>query len=107
LREAIVTLGFAKSRKSLDLTLPLVQRLAHRVRKIRIMGSAALALVYVASGRMDAYLERGVRLWDIAAGGLILECAGGVFWHEPLEGRQAYWVRAHNGRLGRAIRKLK
>ena len=107
LREAIVTLGFAKSRKSLDLTLPLVRRLAHRVRKIRIMGSAALGLVYVASGRMDAYLEPGVRLWDIAAGGLILECAGGAFWHEPLALRHAYRVRAHNGHLGGAIRKLK
>jgi myo-inositol-1(or 4)-monophosphatase len=105
--EAIVTLGFAKSRKSLELMLPLLLRLAHRARKIRIMGSAALALVYVASGRMDAYLEPGVRLWDIAAGGLILECAGGEFWHERVEGRQVYRIMAHNGHLGAAIRKLR
>jgi myo-inositol-1(or 4)-monophosphatase len=105
--EAIVTLGFAKSRKSLERMLPVFHRLVHRVRKIRIMGSAALALVYVATGRMDAYLEPGVRLWDIAAGGLILERAGGVFWREPIEGKHAYRVRAHNGRLGGAIRRLR
>jgi myo-inositol-1(or 4)-monophosphatase len=106
-REAIVTVGFAKSRRSIECMLPLIQQLAHRVRKIRIMGSAALALVYVAAGRMDAYLEPGVRLWDIAAGGLILECAGGTFWHEPVDGPLAYRVRAHNGRLGGVIRRLR
>lgn len=105
--ESIVTLGFAKSRRSVNRMLPLIQQLAHRVRKLRIMGSAALALVYVATGRMDAYLESGVRLWDIAAGGLILECAGGSFWHEVAEGRLAYRVRAHNGKLSGAIRRLR
>ena len=82
LEETILTLGFAKHRRSLEAMLPAFSRLVHRVRKIRIMGSAALALTYVASGRMDAYIESGVRLWDIAAGGLILECAGGDFWHD-------------------------
>lgn len=48
------------------------------------MGAAALALTYTSSGRFDAYVERGVRLWDIAAGGLILQCAGGEFWHEQV-----------------------
>jgi myo-inositol-1(or 4)-monophosphatase len=105
--EAIVTFGFAKSRKSLDRMLPVFHQLVHRVRKIRIMGSAALALVYVASGRMDAYFEPGVRLWDIAAGGLILESAGGTFGHEPLDGTHGYRVAAHNGHLGRAIRSLR
>jgi myo-inositol-1(or 4)-monophosphatase len=105
--EAIVTFGFAKSRQSLDRMLPLLLQLVHRVRKVRIMGSAALALVYVATGRMDAYFEPGVRLWDIAAGGLILERAGGTFGHEQLDGRHAYRVRAHNGHLGRAIQRLR
>ncbi len=104
--QSIVTLGFAKSRRSLEHMLPLLRQLVHRVRKIRIMGSAALALTYVATGRMDAYLEAGVRLWDIAAGGLILECAGGAFWREAIRGKHAYRVQAHNGGLGRAIRRL-
>jgi myo-inositol-1(or 4)-monophosphatase len=104
--QAIVTLGFAKSRRSLEHMLPRLRQLTHRVRKIRIMGSAALALTYVATGRMDAYLEAGVRLWDIAAGGLILKCAGGEFWHEAIAGRHAFRVMAHNGKLGGAIRRL-
>ena len=84
--------------------LPVLNRLAHRVRKIRIMGAAALALTYVASGRMDAYLEAGIRLWDIAAGGLILECAGGDFWYEPVPGKHKFRVMANNGLLRRRLR---
>src|SRR5581483_7064294 len=83
LKEAVVSIGFAKSRSNLERALPYFLWLARRVRKIRMLGSAALGLTYVASGRLDAYIERGISLWDIAAGGLILECAGGKFWHEP------------------------
>jgi myo-inositol-1(or 4)-monophosphatase len=106
LEETILTLGFAKHRRSLEAMMPTFNRLVHRVRKIRIMGSAALALTYVASGRMDAYVESGVRLWDIAAGGLILECAGGDFWHEPVAGEHAYRVLANNGQLRPTLQRL-
>jgi myo-inositol-1(or 4)-monophosphatase len=99
LEEAIVAVGFAKQTDTLDRMLPTMNRLIHSVRKIRIMGSAALATVYVASGRMDAYIEYGLRLWDIAAGGLILECAGGDFFHEAVEGRYTYRILLNNGRL--------
>ena len=74
-------------------------RLIHRVRKVRIMGAAALSLVYVGTGRMDAYIEYGLRLWDIAAGGLIVECAGGEFWHRAVGGDYTYEIVASNGRL--------
>ncbi len=107
LREAIITIGFAKYKWSLNATLPMFDQLIHRVRKVRIMGSAALALTYVASGRMDAYIEGGIRLWDIAAGGLILERAGGEFWNQPLEGRPfAYELIANNGKMRRPIQNL-
>ena len=43
----------------------------------RIMGSAALDICFVASGKADAYFEAGIFIWDIAAAGLILERAGG------------------------------
>ena len=99
LDESIVALGFAKQRFTLNRMLPKFNQLIHRVRKIRIMGAAALSLVYVACGRMDGYLEYGLRLWDIAAGGLILECAGGEFWHEPVAGEYTYQIIATNGRL--------
>jgi myo-inositol-1(or 4)-monophosphatase len=84
--------------------LPVLNDLVHRVRKIRIMGSAALSLTYVASGRMDAYLEPGVRLWDIAAGGLIVQCAGGDFFHRPVAGEyHTYRLGVNNGALRKQI----
>ena len=106
LGEAIVSVGFAKNRTTLNRMLPVLGQLVHRVRKIRIMGSAALSMVYVAGGRLDAYIEYGLRLWDIAAGGLILECAGGDFWHQPVEGEYAYRILASNGRLRPALQRL-
>ena len=112
LAESIVAIGFSKSEASLNDNLPVFNALVRRVRKIRMMGAAALALVYVASGRFDAYIESGISLWDIAAGGLILECAGGEFWHRPLPGGAQYDMIANNGllrakleRIARAARK--
>ena len=69
-----------------------------------MMGAAALGLTYVATGRFDAYIEGGIRLWDVAAGGLILECAGGEFWHRPIPGEHAYRIIATNGLLRRSLR---
>jgi myo-inositol-1(or 4)-monophosphatase len=103
LNEAIVALGFAKQPATLNRMLPTLNDLIHRVRKIRIMGAAALALVYVATGRMDAYLEYGLRLWDIAAGGLIVECAGGRFQSRPVDDDYTYEITASNARLVRAL----
>lgn len=105
LEEAIVCLGFAKTNESLQRALPFFNRLVPRVRKVRIMGSAALALTYVASGRFDAYLESGIRLWDVAAGGLIVQCAGGEFWHQQIAGEYAYELVASNGLLRKALKE--
>jgi myo-inositol-1(or 4)-monophosphatase len=104
LAEAIVAIGFAKTRENLDATLPSFIHLAHHVRKLRIMGSAALDLAYVATGRFDAYIERGIRLWDIAAGGLIVQCAGGDFWHQAVPRKEIYCLVASNGLLRRQLR---
>jgi myo-inositol-1(or 4)-monophosphatase len=104
LSEAIVSIGFAKSRAYIDATMPYFRKLVYRVRKIRMMGAAALGLTYVATGRFDAYIERGIRLWDIAAGGLIIECAGGEFWHRAIPGEHAYRMVATNGLLRRSLR---
>jgi myo-inositol-1(or 4)-monophosphatase len=103
LNEAIVSIGFAKTSASLDQMLPRFNALVHKVRKIRIMGAAALAMVYVATGRFDGYVESGVRLWDIAAGGLILECAGGDFFNEPIGANHTYRIVANNGKLRRKL----
>lgn len=53
-----------------------VARLLPLVRDIRRGGSAALDLAWLAAGRVDAYFERGVNEWDVAAGRVICEAAG-------------------------------
>ncbi len=104
LEDSIVSIGFAKSRESLEATLPYFNQLVYRVRKIRMMGAAALGIAYVATGRFDAYIERGIRLWDIAAGGFILERAGGEFWRKPIPGDYSYRMIATNGLLRKTLR---
>jgi myo-inositol-1(or 4)-monophosphatase len=107
LAEAVVAMGFSKRQDTLTEMLPVLNRLIHRVRKVRIMGAAALSLTYAASGRHDAYLECGIRLWDIAAGGLIVECAGGDFFHQPIRGEpHAYRLVVNNGLLRKQLLAL-
>ncbi len=77
LGEAVATVGLSKQKEAISSNLRLFENLASRVRKMRMMGSAALELCYLASGRTDLYLERAIGLWDIAAGQVILDCAGG------------------------------
>ena len=47
-------------------------------KKVRMIGSAAMAAIYVAAGKAETYKENGIFLWDIAAGAAIVEAAGGV-----------------------------
>jgi len=47
-------------------------------KKVRMIGSAAIAACYIASGKADRYEEKGVYLWDILAGAAIVESAGGI-----------------------------
>lgn len=105
LAEAIVALGFGKRSAAVNHLIPAFAQLVPRVRKLRLMGSAALALTYVATGRFDAFLEAGLRLWDVAAGGLIVECAGGQFLQRPLPGEHVCTILAHNGSLARPLRR--
>ncbi len=106
LEECILAIGFSKTKASMELMLPTFGRLLPRVRKMRIMGSAALSLSWVAGGRMDAFVESGVCLWDIAAGGLILERAGGDFFCRPIDGYQQFRMVANNGLIRKKIERL-
>jgi myo-inositol-1(or 4)-monophosphatase len=78
LAEAVVSVGLAKTGETIRANFPLLQQMVHRVRKCRVLGSAALDMAYVACGRLDAYIEQGISLWDIAAGWLLVENAGGT-----------------------------
>ena len=102
LEDAVIAMGFSKSKTNLEKSLPHVARLSRRVLKIRVMGSAALELAYVASGRLDAYIERTINLWDVAAGALMVERSGGEFYTRPAPGGKLRMV-ADNGRLRRKL----
>ena len=77
LSDAILSVGFSKTKTTITSGLPLLEKMVYRARKCRLMGSAALDMAYVASGRLDAYIEQSVSLWDIAAGKILVEKAGG------------------------------
>jgi myo-inositol-1(or 4)-monophosphatase len=63
-----------------------------------VLGSAALDMAYVACGRLDAYIETGISLWDIAAGSLLVENAGGTVDLRPRENmKEKYSIVASNG----------
>lgn len=101
LGRALLATGFPYDRTKLPAALELFGRFVTATQGVRRAGSAALDVCYVAAGRLDAYYERGIWAWDIAAGSLILtEAAGAVsdFHGGPLdiEGRQ---IVATNGVL--------
>ncbi len=98
LSEAVLAVGFAKSQDSIDHCLKLYQFYGNSARKLRAMGSAALDLAYVATGRLDAYIEQGVNLWDVAAGVVLVEEAGGVVEMEERD-KGKIKICGHSGRI--------
>lgn len=74
-------------------------RLIRPFSKVRMLGSAASALLQVARGSADAYAERDIMLWDVAAGIAIVEGAGGATRRTQLGGEWRYDVVAANSSL--------
>ncbi len=100
LAEAVLSVGLSKTGVTIEAGLPLLQTMVHRARKCRLLGSAALDMAYVACGRFDAYIEQGISLWDIAAGWLLIETAGGKVDLRPRQDmKDKYAVVATNGVL--------
>ena len=104
LSDAVLSVGFSKTKATIAAGIPLLEKYVMRARKCRLMGSAALDLAYVACGRLDAYIEQSVSLWDVAAGMLLVESAGGQFKMTPREDTpEKISVVASNGRIDLAI----
>src|SRR5204862_7591072 len=99
LAEAVISIGLAKTGETINTNFPLLQQMIHRVRKCRVFGSAALDMAYVACGRFDAYIETGISLWDIAAGALLGDNAGGTVDLRPPQSMKAKSsiVASHGG----------
>jgi len=72
-----------------------------RYKKIRLLGSAALSLAYVAAGRSDVYYERDIMLWDVAAGIAIVSGAGGKTDFKRTKREKSFHVYASNGLISR------
>ncbi len=98
LSEAVLSVGLSKTSATIEAGLPLLLDMVHRVRKCRLLGSAALDMAYVACGRFDAYIEQGISLWDIAAGWILVETAGGRVDMKPrTDMKDKYSIVASNG----------
>ena len=91
------------------------RRIAPLIRIHRRMGSAALALAYVANGRFDAFVQNGgLSPWDVAAAGLIAERAGAVvtnleggpWWSSSVRGPRISVVAAPPAQHGRLLELL-
>ena len=100
LARAIVTTGLPfRRRDALPRFLETFERVFGAIEDIRRPGAAALDLAWVASGVFEGYFELGLAPWDVAAGGLIVECAGGEFWWQPVDGDYAVEICVNNGKL--------
>jgi myo-inositol-1(or 4)-monophosphatase len=74
-----------------------------RYQKIRLLGSAALSLAYVSSGRVDIYQENDIKIWDVAAGIAIVRAAGGETNLIQSKVKEIVTVRATNSNLTQKI----
>ncbi len=83
---ALLGTGFGYSRQRRAVQAALLARMLPVVRDVRRIGSAALDLCMVAAGRLDAYYEHGLHLWDCAAGALIAAEAGARVLLPPRDG---------------------
>jgi len=100
LGEAIVSVGVAKSMDSINNSLPLFEKLLRSAKKCRMMGSASLDIAYVACGRLDAYIEGAISLWDVAPGILLVEAAGGSVQLTPHPGQpDKFSIVAKSGKI--------
>jgi len=98
--QSILFVGCGKDEEALRTGIERFHRASLRARKMRMMGSAALGMAYIACGRLDAYIESRISLWDIAAGQLLVETAGGKVDLTPVAGHADAWsIVASNGRL--------
>ena len=79
LQDALVGTGFPfKEQSRLDLYLRQLRTMMTASAGVRRAGAAALDLAYVAAGRLDAFWEMGLSRWDMAAGALLIQEAGGM-----------------------------
>ena len=106
LSNSLLVTGFAYDRRETkDTNYPEFCYLTHLTQGVRRGGSASLDIANVACGRLDGYWERGVSPWDIAAGFIILEEAGGkvtAYDESPLK-LESGRLLATNGKIHHSL----
>lgn len=76
-KDALGVTGYPYDTRLNDKTRVLIDLFSQDLQELRILGSSALEMCYIASGRLDMYWEAGLKPWDTAAGHLIVREAGG------------------------------
>lgn len=97
--QAVLATGFPTGRSFEDGRLSAFVSAVKAFKKVRLIGSAALSLAYVAEGVFDAYCEEDIWLWDVAAGLALVHAAGGTYWMTPPKVSGQVTVFASNGRI--------
>ncbi len=95
LERALLGTGFPfrDSNMALEPYMRMLISAMHHTQGIRRAGAAALDLCYVAAGRLDAFWETGLSIWDLAAGALIIREAGGII--SGLDGSEDFLETGH------------
>ena len=79
MQDALVATGFPSRKRHLNINIHFYHQLGMLTHGVRRCGSAAIDLAYVACGRLEAFWEFGLNPWDMAAGLLLVEEAGGKY----------------------------
>ena len=108
MQQAILSTGFPSkmnfARENLEGFISEIQA----YKKIRMIGSSALSLAYVASGRVDAYYENDIMLWDVAGGiPIVLGAGGSVLFDETNQSEFSLRVFASNGVISQPVNRVK
>jgi myo-inositol-1(or 4)-monophosphatase len=103
LKDAVVAGGFFKA-QTIEQGARVFQSFVLKVKKIRFLGSAALDLCYLASGRVNVYMQHWLSEWDIAAAQLVARQAGAVV--ETFPNRDHLDVLGADARIFDAVREL-
>ncbi|MFH2058518.1 MAG: inositol monophosphatase family protein [Pseudomonadota bacterium] len=97
--DSILATGFPSKTDYSSKALSQFVKKVQNFKKIRLIGSASLSTAYVASGRFDAYMEKGIMLWDVAAGIAITVAGGGKYKMLQTENIYQYDVIVSNSNI--------